>query len=114
MEANDLDQLDKSIRQSREVVDTGKALDRLLANPDFQTIVMKGYLEKEAVRLVHVKASSDMQTPEKQEAILKQIDAIGTFIQYLTVVRLRALHATKQLVADEATREELLQEEVAV
>ena len=41
-----------------------------MGNRDFQAVVLVGFLQQEAVRLVQAKAVPDNQSPEKQSAIL--------------------------------------------
>lgn len=81
---NDVEQIEISITDAKEKVALGDALERLLRNADFQTIIMTGYFEKEAVRLVMAKSLPSMARPEQQEAINKSIDAVGTLYQYFS------------------------------
>lgn len=51
-----------------------------------------------------------MQAPEKQQAIVAQIDAIGALKQYLHLQGFFADQARKSMVYAEQVREELAQE----
>lgn len=79
-------EIEINIEQAKEFIDDAKALDRLYANADFKKIVLEGYLEKEAIRLVHLKGSPATATPDKQADIVKEIDGVGTFLGYLRTV----------------------------
>lgn len=104
--------IELNIKQAQLLVDTGNALERLRSNRDFKAVVMDGYFEKEAVRLVHLKGDPNMQTPEYQASIIKQMDAIGALNQYFNTVFHRASLAEKAIAADEETRDELLNEDL--
>ncbi len=108
MANNDLDAIEKSIQQSKICIDAGNALKRLKDNKDFIAIVIKGYFESEAIRLVHLKADPNMQKPTSQEDIIKQIDAIGAFNNYMGTVLFRADMSLKSLEDDEQAKEEIL------
>lgn len=109
-----VEEVEQSLKQSRERVELLKSLERLKANPDFQRVVLKGYLTEEPVRLVHLKAEKAMQTPERQQSILQQIDAIGMLNNYFNVIHHLAMQATKEIedhqeaLANEAVAEEEL------
>lgn len=78
--------LQDSIVSSRQNVDMADALRRLQSNRDFKKVIQEGYFEKEAIRLVHLKADPAMQTPDKQAGILRDIDAIGTLHAYFALI----------------------------
>ena len=95
------------------MAELGDALARLRGNRDFKKVILEGFFEQEAVRLVHLKADSNMQSPESQKSILTQLDAIGTLAQYLRTVDMRANLAKKSIEYDEQTLEEIAAEELA-
>lgn len=111
--STELNALEHSIARNEEIVAKGNALERLKSNPDFKKVVGEGYLEREAVRLVHLKGEQTMQKPDMQASIQAEIDAIGNFAQYLRNVTRFAEMAASSLEADEATREEIAAEELA-
>lgn len=112
MSQSQLETIELSIQHAKKTVDTMKALQRLTVNRDFKTLVLSGYFEKEPVRLVLLKADPAMQTPELQAAIIKEMDAIGAFRQYLSGVMQLGRMAEKAIADDEATREEILADEL--
>ena len=105
-----IEEIELNIEQAKAIVDKGTALERLRNNRDFKKVIIEGFFEKEAIRLVHLKSDFNMQDPESQASILSQIDAIGVLSQYLNNVRNQAMLAGKAIEADEQTREELLAE----
>jgi hypothetical protein len=110
MSMDTLQELENNIKTAKGFVDTGKALERLRSNRDFKEVFIKGYLEKEAIRLVHLKADPSMQTPERQASIVRQIDAIGCVSEFMSNTEHFARLASKSIADDEATRDELLSE----
>lgn len=110
MTAELIQQIDDNIKNAQKIADLGDALARLRYHKDFKTVVIDGYFAAEAIRLVHLKAAPDMQTPERQQSIINQINAIGAFSEYLSVVDTQANHARKAILADEEAREEILAE----
>ena len=112
MSSVELQAIEQSIKQSQKSVELGSAYERLLSNRDFKKIVLEGYFEQEAIRLVHLKSDPNMQSAESQKSIATQMDAIGSFKQYLQLVKFKAEMAGKAIEADEYARDELLAEGV--
>lgn len=110
MTSTDLQALDQSIKNAKEHIEIANALERLQKNRDFKKVILDGYLTDNAVRLVHLKADSNMQSPESQQEINNQINGIGQLLGYFTTIKQLAEVAHRSLEADEQTREELLQE----
>lgn len=105
--------IEENIRRAKEFVELDKALQRLMENRDFRKVVQEGYFRDEAVRLVHLRGDPAFQTPERQAAVLAQIDAISQLSGYFRTMRFNAQTALKAIEADEATRDEILAEEAA-
>ncbi len=103
--------LDRHIKDSQTLIAVGQAVERLKESKDFRAIISVGYFEKEAIRLVHLKADPNMQTPERQSNILSAMDAIGNLAHYLDGLLREAEIAKKQLQSAEEYREELLNNE---
>lgn len=110
MSSTELQQLERNIKQAQQIVDLGDALERLKSNRDFKKVVIDGYFEQEAIRLVHLMSDSNMQSPESQQAIHKQMIGVGTFRDFLQTLEVRAQMAGRAVMADEQTRDELLAE----
>lgn len=103
--------IEANIKEARKIVDLGESLERLRSNRDFKKVIVEGYFEQEAIRLVHLKADPSMQSAESQKSIVSQMDAIGSLHQYFTAVYQKASLARKAIAADEETRDEILAEE---
>ena len=112
MNSAELQQLEVNIKQAQKMVDLGSALDRLRNNRDFKKVIEDGYFEQEAIRLVHLMSDSNMQSPEIQTSIHKQMIAVGVFRDYLETLSIRAGMARRSVEADENTRDEVLAEGV--
>jgi hypothetical protein len=104
-------QIELSIKRAKEHVELDKALERLESNRDFKTVIAEGYLEKEAVRLVHLKADPSMQSPASQASIVTQIDAIGGLLSYFRTISRNAAMAVRSIEQDQETMAEILAEE---
>lgn len=103
--------LEESIQRDRQHVELAKALERLKSNRDFKLLVLESYLEKEAIRLVHLKADPSMQSPQSQASVITQIDAIGGLLSYFHTVAQLSDMAVKSIEQAEFTRDEFLAEE---
>lgn len=111
MENNTLAQLEASIAQNKEQAELKNAVIRLSTNRDFKKVILEGYFEKEAIRLVHARSSAAMQTPDKQQRILDQMDAISNLRDYLdTVVQMGEL-AEKFIIDSVESRDLYLAED---
>lgn len=104
----DLETIEVSMDHAKAAVALKKNLERLTKNRDFKAVVLHGYFEEEAQRLVHLKAVPAMQTPEHQADIIKQIDAIGAVRNYFNTVMHFGIQSEKEITSLEETREEIL------
>jgi hypothetical protein len=93
--------IEASITENRQYLSLYEAFERLQENRDFKTVIQNGYLKDEAVRLVHLKADPNMQTPERQEAILGGINGIGQLLSFFNAMRFNANQAKKAIEAGE-------------
>lgn len=105
-----IQELDEDISKAQSLVDMGNALERLLNNPDFKLVIMKGFFETEAIRLVQLKADPNTQSKKLQNKIIKQIDGVGYFRQHLQSIGQQADMAKEAINAAEITRQEILEE----
>jgi len=106
----DLEQVELTIEQAHFSIDQMKAVQTLAKNTDFKAIIEEGYFKKEASRLVLLRADPAMQDEFSRKTIDDQITAIGYFRHYLTTINQLGRMAEGALSADEATRQELLEE----
>ena len=110
MHFTELQQLDANIKHAQKTVDLGDALERLRNNRDFKKVIAEGYFEQEAIRLVHLMSDSNMQSPDSQDSIHKQMIAVGGFRDYLDTLAIRADMSRRSVEADESMRDEILAE----
>jgi hypothetical protein len=110
MKSPEFHQVEVTIEEAKEAVKQGDALDRLLNNPDFQEIIVRGYLREHAIDLVSLKAAPGSQTADKQSDILRSMDAIGYLQQYLYMLQRKAEAMVKTLADAEEARMEMLTE----
>ncbi len=104
--------LDRDAKALKSQIELGNALDKLRNNRDFNKLIVDGYLKDEAIRLVHLKADPNMQEPAQQAGIDRDINAIGTLAQYLTITGQRFEIAKKQMADIDDMRTEILREGV--
>ena len=90
-----------SMDQAKIYIANKESLDKLIANPDFDRIITKGYFENEASRLVLTKADPGMESADKQAAIIKSIDGIGSLRTYLRAIMQIGEMAQKDLKSSE-------------
>ena len=100
-----IEQVEVSIETVKEVIAMRDSLIKLSKNREFKKIIETGYFTNEAARVVMGKASPEMQTPERQAAMDKQITAIGGLQQYFGMIMAMGNQAERDLEGHEATRE---------
>lgn len=110
MSESQIEEIEISIEQAKSTISTMESLLKLTKNRDFKKVVLEGYFEKEASRLVLLKADPSLQKDEDQNQIMNQINAIGYVRQYFNTIMQLGRMAERSLEADENTREELLGE----
>lgn len=111
MTNQELQQVEREIEEAKASIDLGKAMERLTLNRDFKAVIVNGLLNQEAIRLVHLKAAPNQQSPEAQQSIARRMDAIGTLNQYLQELGQKVQIAEKSLADAEALRDEYLSED---
>ena len=70
------------LEDARTIIREADALERLFHNPDFNTVIRDGYFKNEPARLVEMKGTPAMSSEVNQQAIIKQMDGIGSLQQY--------------------------------
>lgn len=110
MQSNQIEEIEINITRAKEIISKGDSLERLLNNRDFKKVVIEGYFEKEAIRLVHLKSDYNSQTPDAQADIDNDIMAVGRLSKYFNEVFRQAELSRKAVAEDEETREDLLSE----
>ena len=100
--------LEASIQRAKLHIELGDALEKLATNREFTEVVLKGYFEQEAIRLVHLKADPALQNPDSQASIVRQMDAIGNLKAYFLVLRMNASLAGKEIADANNMIEEIM------
>lgn len=108
-----INSIERGIKEARKLKDLGAAYERLCSNRDFRAVIKAAYFESEAVRLVHLKGDPSMQTPDKQAAIVRQMDAIAALSQFFQTIEHTASLADKAIEEGDAVLDELRAEEIA-
>lgn len=111
MSDHDTHTIEMNIKEAKSIVAMGNSLDRLFSNKDFKKVFLENYFEGEAMRLVHLKADPNQQDPESQDFIIKQMDAIGCIKKYMQNIRHQKMLAEKAIESDEATLDEMREQE---
>ena len=96
-----VEQIEISIDQAKSYVARRDSMHKLIKNPDFDAIVTRGYFDVEAARLVMAKAEPNMQTPEAQDALDKQIIGVGYARLYFRSILQLGDVAARDLAASE-------------
>lgn len=110
-ENDNIENINISIEHAKKGVSKLNSVLNLSKNRDFIDVIEKGYFEEEASRLVLLKADPSLQKPEDQASIIRAIDAIGNFRQYLGSVIQIGRMMEKSLADDTETKHQMLREE---
>lgn len=110
MSTDTINAIERNIAKAKEVLEFSAALERLRGNRDFKKVVLEGYFEQEAIRLVHLKSDPNMQAPAIKQSIDDQIDAIGQLSQFFAAALQKSNMASRQIEADQEAIEELASE----
>lgn len=108
--SNTVEEIQIDIDAAREVIAVDDALMRLYKSTDFNEVILKGYFQEEAYRLVELRAAPQMQRDEQKDAILRAIDAIGGLQQHFNKVRAMAEQARMAIQDSEQELEQLAAE----
>lgn len=88
-------------KEAQEKIALADALTKLQANPDFEKLIMKDYLEQEAIRLTHLMAEPSFYMSDKANVYAKDIQerlmGIARFAEYTRNVFRTAEQAKKTL-----------------
>lgn len=102
-------QLETSIEYAQKRVERGERVLALYDNTDFNEIVVKGYLEQEAIRMVGLYGSGS-GSPEQLKELEKDMHGIGAFRRFLV----QLVQEGRQAKSDLEANKEALQEELAM
>lgn len=90
--------LSELIKECELLVKQKEKLDRLKANPDFQELILEGYLKKFPADLLQAASREDVEkNPLVQESIKKSLDGVTAFHRYLSSIHVPAVEAADYL-----------------
>ena len=105
-----IEEVELTIKQAKEAVELKDSVLKLQKNKDFKAVINEGYFEKQASRLVLLKADPSMQSERDQKEIDNNIIAIGYLRQYLSTLVQLGYKAEREVVDAEQAREEIVAE----
>lgn len=76
-----------TIEQCNDMIARAQALENLLNHPDFNSLIMKGYMEQESHRLTLMLADPSCETPQGQANVHRDLSAIAQLNAYFRTVR---------------------------
>lgn len=109
--AEDLHKIELTIKAAQTSIKVFESYKRLLKNKDFKYLIEEIYFEKNAARLVMLRGDSAL-SDEAKESVLKEIDATGTFRDFLRSVAQAGHQANASVAECNKAREEILAEGV--
>lgn len=95
----DIKTLELSIESAKESVELGKQLERLERNKDFQELIGGQLFENYSQTLVHLLSDPARQSEAEREDIIKDMEMIGRFRQFLFSIHQKA-HLAEKSIAD--------------
>lgn len=101
-----------TIEQCNEIIERSDQLERLLNNPDFNSLIMTGYMERESHRLTLMLADPSCESPQGQANVVRDLSAIAQLNAYFRTVRTAGEIATRTKKDHEEELEARLREEL--
>lgn len=113
----DLEGVELSIKEAKDLIERSDALRRLEKNKDFVFLFLNGLMEKDAIKQVMLLASPGLKAPGEgpitaRAGIQARIDMIGELYNWCRWTHMQADSARAALREHESTREELLAEQL--
>lgn len=110
-----LEEIEVSDKRAKEFISKANALENLYKNKDFKKVILEGYFEKEASRVVMLRAEPNQLAGHmSDEQNLKMIDdkivGIGELRQYFKAIFAIANQMRKALEDNEDARNSILEE----
>lgn len=102
-----LESIDKVIDDQKVLVRRGETLSRLMEDPDFNDVILKGYVEEVAEKLFKgITNPKDRSSVDTEEAV-KTLEAIRGFKAYLGDVIVNAENAPLVIAREEDYRKQV-------
>ena len=99
-----IEQLDNIVKAAKVNVELHEAIERLKDNPDFQRIILKGFLTEHALNLVVEKAKHSNRGELDQQYINNQLMGVGVLSEYFSSIRVLANSANEAIASADAER----------
>ena len=106
-----LNSIEDTLKIQKSIFDRGIRMRKLWEIPEFKELILEDYCKEYAGALVVMRADPAMQTPERQDNLLKNLDGIGYMQQYMDGVVGRGNQAEVTIKQYEDEREYLLNEQ---
>jgi hypothetical protein len=106
------EQVDRTMRDLREIADRREQALRLLANRDFQSLLMRFYCVEEAARMAQMGGMLGISKDDQQGAI-EMAKATGHFKRFMDVTLRQGEQALNQLASYNQEYNELIRNEEA-
>ncbi|WP_199097219.1 hypothetical protein [Dyella sp. ASV21] len=104
-----IQQVEVSLEEAERIAAFGEALNRLENNRDFQTVILEGYFQKEASRLVMLTGEINLK-PEQKEAVYAGIRGIAELRQFFIARRTAGQMAAKEILDFKEALDEMREE----
>ncbi|UVN14361.1 hypothetical protein FBPa1_0006 [Pseudomonas phage vB_PaeP_FBPa1] len=108
---NEENEIQITRKNAEKFVRLRDAMLRLHKNRDFQALILNDFLKDNAARLVLLKADANMQAPEMQARILREIDAVGALHTYFQLIGIRGDEADQAIKDCDSELERVRKEE---
>ena len=112
MSNQQVEQLEVEIDQARSIIALSDDINKLYSYKPFKNVILDQYFREEAVRLVALKGDREFQTPERQEAVLRQMDGIAALNAFLHRIMMAAQNARDSLDEMQNAQAEALEEDL--
>lgn len=110
MSQTQIEEVELTIEEARKMVTRGKMAEKLASNREFKKLVLEGYFQEEAARLVHL--LGDPAAAAHREHILRDMEGIGGLKRYLSTVVQLGRQAEMEIAECEETLDELRAEDL--
>lgn len=80
-------EIEVTLEQCNERIAMARKLENLLNTPDFNDLIMTGYMERESHRLTLMLADPACETPQGQANVMRDLSAIAQLNSYFRTVR---------------------------
>lgn len=90
-------EIEVTIEDCKVMIERGKCLERLLNHPDFNELIMEGYMKREAHRQTLLLADPALESPEARANVVRGLQAIADLNSHFRTVRSAATIAQRTL-----------------